>query len=580
MLVSDVLSRIQTVSGQIEDELTCDEVLSICREEASQYKIVAAAIYDLYLQNAGKKHDISVLLILESQRLILKHRVRTIEGTNISILAVDLKTFEKDLSKDWLGGLLAENLLTPYRPLVNASYLWEQEVRAKKKIVVEILGNLVLEYPEMSHDLLIRPDYFMLEAMARKAFLYPPMEYKFLKLLEGDLKEENRQSMMKGFDAALILAEEDGLVSHSGEFIKITPKYIKDIQRRKFRILNLLKNVRNSILRHSLEVFPKMMRSLLEDYRLYMEHIMNLENYTAIHLHDLEDTKRHIFIPTTMGLVSISDKATIEDFARDIFPEGRDVKVDINKLGGVLNAVYTLKFKKDGEEQKIIVKAFKNWYGWKWFPLALWALGTKGFSVLGKSRLEREYAINRYLSNHGCNVPEIIHISPKQGLIFEEYIEGENFSEIIKQICSSEEKRKNFANLVNQVGQEVAKVHELGVALGDCKPENIIVAKDGKVYFVDLEQAERSGEQTWDIAEFLYYSGHYASLSSFEVAQVISGDFIDGYLAAGGNPENVKKARSPRYVKVFSFFTSPHILYAISSTCGEKLKGKDREIKD
>jgi tRNA A-37 threonylcarbamoyl transferase component Bud32 len=567
------------VSGQIADDLTCDEVLSICREGASPYKIVAATICDPYLQNVEKKPSIGVLLILESPRLVLKHRVKTVGETSVSILAVDMKTFEKDLSKDWLGGLLAENLLTPYKPLVNASYLWEQEVRAKKKIIVEILANLVLEYPTMSHELLIKPEYFMLEAMARKAFLYPPIEYKFLKLLEGDLKEENRQSMMRGFDAALKLAAADGLVSYSDEFVKITPRYIKTVQKRKLRMLNLLKGVRNSILRHSLEVFPKMMRSLLEDYSLYLEHFMNLESYTAIRLPELEDTKRHVFIPTTTGLVSISDRASIKDFARNIIPEGRDAKIEISKVGGVLNAVYALKFRKDGEAQKIIVKVFKNWYGWKWFPLALWALGTRGFSVLGKSRLEREYAINRYLSNHGCGVPEIIHMSPKQGLIFEEYVEGQNFSDIIKQICSSEEKRETLAKVVNRVGQEVAKVHGLDVALGDCKPENFIVANDGEIFFVDLEQAERGGDQAWDVAELLYFSGHYASLSSSEVAQTISGAFIDGYLAAGGSPENVKKARSPWYIKVFSFFASPHILYTISNTCEEKLKGKDREVK-
>jgi Kae1-associated kinase Bud32 len=270
--------------------------------------------------------------------------------------------------------------------------------------------------------------------------------------------------------------------------------------------------------------------------------------------------------------VPLSDRVTIEDFVRKIFPESRDSKLNLEKMGGVLNAVYTLRIQRLGKEQKIVVKAFRDWYGWKWFPLALWAIGTRGFSFLGKSRLEREYAINRYLSKNNCNVPSIIHMSPKERLIFQEYIEGENLADIIKRIYSSKQEEAKLTGVIKRTGSEVAKIHGLSLALGDCKPENIIVGQDGRVWFVDLEQAERGGDQAWDLAELLYYSGHYASLSSFKAAQAVTKAFIEGYMEAGGRNENVRKARSPRYIKVFSFFISPPILYAISSICREKLK--------
>ena len=85
---------------------------------------------------------------------------------------------------------------------------------------------------------------------------------------------------------------------------------------------------------------------------------------------------------------------------------------------------------------------------------------------------------------------------------------------------------------------------------------------------LDLEQAARNGNQAWDIAEFLYYSGHYSPLmSSTKAASIISRNFIEGYLEAGGEKELIKKAASPRYTKVFSIFTPPQILFAISSIC-------------
>jgi Kae1-associated kinase Bud32 len=556
-----------------------NEILTLCKEEASKLKIVAALRYDSFLHiPKDKKHSFSVLLILNSPKLILRHRVKPLKDGEVTLLVVDRKTFEKDVENDWLGGLLVENLLTPYESLVNEDFLWHKEIQAKKRLVTEILDNLVLEYPEMSHELMIESDYFMFEAMARKVSLYPPIMYKFWKMLEGDSKVENLNSIKKGFDAALKMVAEEGIVVQTDRYVKILPKHINAVKRRR-RALSLLKNARASMLRHSLEVFPKMMRSLMDEYGAYVEQFMDPESLKMIRLPELEDTKRYVFIPTSLGLVSYSEKVTIEDFIRKIFPESQDLKADPEKLGGVLNAVYVLKIQRLGKERRVVVKSFKDWYGWKWFPLALWAIGTRGFSVRGKSRLEREYTINRYLSKNGCNVPLLIHVSPKEELIFQEYIEGENLANLIKRIYSSKYEDLKLISILKQVGSEIAKIHGLDVALGDCKPENIIIGQDSRIWFVDLEQAERGGDQVWDLAEFLYYSGRYALLSSIEMTQAVTKAFIEGYLEAGGKIVNVRKVRSPRYIKVFSFFTSPHTLYVISNVCGEKLWDVEATVK-
>ena len=85
---------------------------------------------------------------------------------------------------------------------------------------------------------------------------------------------------------------------------------------------------------------------------------------------------------------------------------------------------------------------------------------------------------------------------------------------------------------------------------------------------MDLEQATRDGNLAWDVAEFLYYSGHYSPpISSTAAASVIARNFIEGYLEAGGKKQDVKKAASARYTKVFSVFTPPQVLLAISGIC-------------
>jgi Kae1-associated kinase Bud32 len=217
------------------------------------------------------------------------------------------------------------------------------------------------------------------------------------------------------------------------------------------------------------------------------------------------------------------------------------------------------------------VKRFKDWSGFKWFPLNLWSFGTRAFAVLGKSRLERECAISELLRNEGFNVPKVLHVSHSERLIFMEYVEGENLANAIKRVatsCGSGDVARKDLETISQVGETMARVHSLGVALGDTKPENVIVNKDGEIYLLDFEQASHSGDSSWDIAEFLYYSGHYLPpLRSNKSAMAIANAFVSGYLKAGGSASAVKKAGASKYTRVFSIFTAPSVLMAMAAVC-------------
>jgi len=544
-------------------------ILMLCKQEFAEEIFAAAANMSSIYGRAETESRIDVTLILDSPTRKLTYQRRSLSIGTVSILAVDRTTFEKDVENDWLGGVLVENLLMPYEPLVNEIFLRSQEVKAKKRIIIEIIDNLIFEYPEMSREMLLKPEFFMWEAIARKASLYPPTICRFLSSSEEGISQEIQESIMRGFEAALKEMEKDGVISFSNGYVEINEKYVEVVKGRKLRFLNLLKNVRNSILRHSIEVFPKMMYSLFEDYAAYARQ-------SAVEgrlLPELEDTRRFIFIPTSSGLVSLSDKLTISEFVRKVLSE-EDLKINVERLGGVLNSVYLLRLPNEKNAKKNVVKVFKSWYGLKWLPLALWALGTRGFAVLGKTRLEREYTINRLLSSHGIRVPQILHVSPSERLIFQEYVEGESLAQIIKRICSSSEDNDQLYAVISKVGEEIAKIHNLNVSLGDCKPENMKLTQDGRICFLDLEQAERGGDQAWDIAEFLYYSGHYAAMSPIRVPKKITESFVDGYLEGGGDAENIERIKSPKYIKVFSFFTPPHILYVIANACKKRLDAR------
>jgi len=486
---------------------------------------------------------------------------------NVFILVVDQSAFEHDVEQGRFGEFFAEKITVPYQPFVNKEYLWEKEVEMKKRIVQELLENMVLEYPELSHELLIKAEYFMYKVMKQRAQLFPPITYSYLNMLSDDVRKRNIESIMKGYIQAFKELAEENKIAFSNEHIKITQNFIKTIKKRKLRIPTFFKSLQKAALTHLVSFFPKMTVPLASEEEIFLKtHGERVE--TEEPSSQLEEPEKYLLMPTPFGLVALSDETTIEDFVRKTVPGGEVLDMDIEKMGGVLNDVYQLRLRKDEEEQRIVVKKFKDWHGFKWFPLALWAVGTKAFAVLGRSRLEREYAINQFLSNKGFLVPKVLYLSPQEGLVFEEFVEGENLVHVIKRIISSNSKQATDVALIKEVGKKIAEVHGLGVAFGDCKPENILVTKEGKLYFVDLEQATRDGNQAWDIAEFLYYSGHYVfPLSSTDMIELMARKFVEGYLEGGGRKEIVRVAGSPRYTKAFSIFTPPHVILAISNLC-------------
>jgi tRNA A-37 threonylcarbamoyl transferase component Bud32 len=232
--------------------------------------------------------------------------------------------------------------------------------------------------------------------------------------------------------------------------------------------------------------------------------------------------------------------------------------------------VYLIKAYPKGIKKKVVVKRFKDWSGFKWFPLSIWSFGARTFAVLGRSRLERECAISEFLRCEGFNVPKILHVSHSERLVFMEYVEGEDLSNAIKRIATSKSREKAEVDLakIMRVGEIFAQVHSLNVALGDTKPENIIFDPDGKVYLLDFEQASHDGDKAWDVAEFMYYSGHYLQpLYSNGKAELIASAFINGYLKGCGDVNIIRRAGASKYTRVFSVFTMPSIILAMSKVC-------------
>jgi tRNA A-37 threonylcarbamoyl transferase component Bud32 len=551
---------------QIDADLK-EKIDKKCHDISGSRQISAISLYGPWVCGyADAKTELNVLLIINRfpYRLNTYHEV--VKGVTISILTINRSDFERDIEKGWLGDFLAEKVIIPYEPLKNAEYLWFNELKIKKRKILELVENLILEFPESSHEFLIKKEYFMHEVMIRRAKLFLPITYSYLNMTKGTVGRKNVKKMMYGYLKAFNELEKEKVLFGSDGYLKITQKHVDTIRKRKLRTTPFLKSFQRMTMPHLLRVFSESTNSIIQEQRLFLKkhHKVSIDKLIS----KLEDPNKHILLPTPLGLSSLSDKSNITDIARKILPHGKISKMKIKKIGGVLNEVYSLTLTKNGEEQKFIVKQFLDWSNLKWLPLTIWAFGTTSFSVLGRSRLEKEYAINKFLYDKGFPVPKIFYISLQKRLIFQEFIEGNVLVQLIQALLLNT--TETGLAVIKDVGRKIAEAHSLGVCLGDCKPENFIVTKD-KIVILDLEQATRNGNQVWDIAEFLYYSGHYVSpISSANAIRIITKTFIEGYIEGGGKKDTVKKAGSARYTKVFSLFTPIHILFAISKICQKR----------
>lgn len=547
------------------------QVLEFCRHVAGSAQITAVSLLGNYSTGTSSvKATLEVVLVIRDFQPRLMSYVKIVDGRSVIFFAVDQWVFERDVDRGFLGEALAGTLIFPHTTLLGKEFLHEQEILLKKRLILELLENLVLSFPDLAHQLQIKPKYFMYEIMLNRVRIFPPLAYGTSNFMNGTSPKEEVKTVFHGYMEALNNLEKEKKITLSDGYVTIPKKFADESKNPKVRLTNISKNAPRTLFTSVFASFPQ----LLNFFSQNTEALQKLQKFTVKRETNLArrfvDPQKYVFVPTAEGLVSLADRLNIETFARKILLKDERAKITYERVGGVLNDVYLIKAYPNGVERKVLVKRFKDWSGFKWFPLSLWSFGARNLAVLGRTRLEKECAISEFLRCEGVRVPKIVHVSHGERLVFMEYIEGENLSSAIKRIATGKSKdnaEKDIAK-IEKVGKLFAQVHALGVTLGDTKPENVIFDPDDNVYLLDFEQASHGGDKAWDVAVFLYYSGHYLQpLYSKGKAESIAIAFVKGYMQGGGDVNTIKKAGHSKYTRIFSVFTMPSIMLAMSNVC-------------
>jgi Kae1-associated kinase Bud32 len=562
---------LKQISNLTDDELN-NQILEFCRHIAGSASITAIAHVDNFSNKTiNEKTIIEIMLVIKNFQPRLMRYMKTFNEQTIFILAVDQWIFERDIEMGFLGEAIASKIIFPHSPLYGMDYLQNKEVALKKRLILELLQNLASSFPELTQRFQIKPQYFMYEVLLNRIRVFPLLAYD-----AADLIKEltlNEAENLDSYNKALRQLEAEDKIYFLNGYVKMSNRFLVECKDPRIRLLNLSKNAPRTFFTSLFGAFPQLINIISQNTELFVKsqkiNWRKMPDTTYLFI----DPQKYVFFQTSEGLVSLSDKIDIKNYVQRMLLKDQSEDVEVEPIGGMLNDVYLINVRGAGGERKVIAKRFKDWSGFKWFPLMVWSLGSKSFAISAQSRLSKECAISELLYSEGFNVPKILHVSNAERLIFMEYIEGENLSQAVKRIATTATGHQTFeeelANL-GKAGETLANVHSRNIVLGDTKPENMLVKKDGSICMIDFEQATQGGDKAWDVAIFLYYSGHYLQplyANSKAKAESIAKAFINGYLKAGGDVDVIRKAGSSKYTRIFSIFTMWNIIAAISNVC-------------
>jgi tRNA A-37 threonylcarbamoyl transferase component Bud32 len=557
-----------------------EQIFEFARHIAGSSKVSAISIAHNYSTKSSAKPFVEVLLIINGFQPRIMSYIKTFNTQTIFVFAVDQWIFERDTNRGFLGEAIASKLIFPYLPLLGSEYLHEKEVALKKRLILELLENLVINFPELVQHIQIKPQYFMYEIFQNRIRVFPLLAYDHSDLM--DCIMENEPEALASYMQALKQLEAEEKIVILEDHVKISKKLISQCQDPRLKIVNLAKNAPRTFFSSIFGVIPQLMNVVSQNTEAFLKtQKINWKipfDSTGVFL----DPQKYVFFPTSKGLVSLADRIDIKSYAQKMLLKGHEGEVEVERVGGMLNDVYAINVCSGGVVTKVFAKRFKDWSGFKWFPLTIWSFGARSFAVSAQARLAKECAISELLHGSGINVPRILDVSNAERVVFMEYIEGENLSQAVKRVAAVTNQKDAAAELskISEVGEIFAKVHSIDVSLGDTKPENVLIKPDGGVVLIDFEQASKGGDKAWDVAVFLYYCGHYLQ-PYFNVVQAewITKAFIEGYLRGGGDVEDVRSAGLNKYTRVFSIFTMPSTITAIANVCIKTEKPRGTSAK-
>jgi len=519
-----------------------DSVKEIASSLVEPSKITALAAYGSKVAGYARP-DSDYDLIVVSRRFRAGVRYKYMDTpTEVSALIVDEHMLTQDATSSYLGEFVVGRLLNVYEPIMNGDLFRSVELAYKKRVLTEALIELSSDYGEFATHLLVPYSYFLFDKLHKRAAIYPPALYSYVHTYTCPKGEENKAVSVEGFVEAARLLEPRGFLTATPDGVRIVPEKLKADAFSRFE--SMFSQTARGVTQYAVHGYAGRVGPTVFSREALSKLRRMRENPPP--LAPLEEPRSLLMLE--QGTVIPDSSLLVEELARIL--GFRTYSTEEKDIGEPYSTTRVLTFTDGTRAKSVVVKNYADVRALKWALLGIWASTAKKFSASANSRLEREYGMTLRLNSMGILVPRVLAVAPAERILVKEFIRGPTLASVINSFLKG---APGGLESVSAYGEVIARLHTAGVALGDSKPSNVVVAGEG-LYLTDLEQAYPGGDQSWDIAEFLYYT---AKLSIREDAMKrVAEAFLESY-ARSGDRGRIVRARGQRYFGPFSPFLTP-----------------------
>jgi tRNA A-37 threonylcarbamoyl transferase component Bud32/predicted nucleotidyltransferase len=541
---------------------------------AKRRRVVGACLYGSKIAGYGNQDsDIDIIVVVKDYSHAVRYSYSRTKEAKISALIVDYHALQNDVKSGLLGEFVAGRLLHIYHALINQDLFKSMELLYKKRVIREELTEIVRTTNILCTEIKFPLEFILFSIVKRRSMVYPAALYSYYKMYTGRHAEDNLAFTLEGFKRALdeIMANDKDLLvlnptssriedavlqigkkcliqGKQGEWNTVGPKFAK-----KLLILS-------SYFVHAYagrKVFHYTIREAESKIKRYKSQPITLPKFMA--------TPMDKYWKLDEGhVITGSDNKWLDQIAKSAgITQYTSVKTRLGDINS-RTICYTLHDTSiHNRSVSVVAKKFATLKGLKWAVLNFWysSLGwfkKRYYKVDPLERLGTEYKALRYLRNElGMNTPTILAIDFERRIMVTNFVEGQSFSKIIQDsLKKNSTAGKENIFWIRTAGKYIAMIHSSYCALGNIKPNNIIISnKDGinsTIFFTDLEQfdfntGEGDCDQIWDIIQLLCWS--LKRTKNISIAKEIIKEFFAGYFSCDSlSTQYMKTATMKEYI--------------------------------
>jgi len=218
-----------------------ERIIRIINKVVKGLDIEAICMYGSRIAGyANEKSDYDIIVVINNYKNKVRYKY-IFDKIEISAIFVDKDSIIRDAKKGNLGEFVIGRLLNPYEVLVNPEFFDKVEIEYKKRIILEQIDRLQIEYRSLSEYLKIPAEFFLFHRLRFRMRIYPPVKYSYIMTYSGKNNSKNVKRSLKGFNEAAKLLQKDNQLRYEKGVVRLINK------KRKSRVMINLRIIRRII---------------------------------------------------------------------------------------------------------------------------------------------------------------------------------------------------------------------------------------------------------------------------------------------------------------------------------------------